>query len=468
MKLPLLLCLALLSLLASFGTAETEVNFTPNVQDQQNDGSGPLPMSQAQRDQLTELEQAIMQSPDPQSTLMQVAQNNQMDPQELVNMLERNRADRQQAGGGGGGSRQVKAWPQQVMKIMTAMGVVLSQAAAKNPRAFSVLALSLLCLFYIGIMAPRNGLVISSSPGLLSKGHTTWWSPPTKYVDRFLDSRQFGKKVTSIKEKRLDLGDIEITEDGVEWHTKLGRKAKLTSAATAQATIYLEDFIPEELLEEKEEEEIEAIRDEVADVLYQQAAANVLTSRRFTEFTESKLRFQSSNDSRQRSGVLVLPKSGDWGRYGVQSLKVAQQSEGETYVQIKYSTLKGGVFDGQVHLLVEQTKAGDVVVQVHALIPKKGRKLKKGLATTLVSSMTSSIVRSIQTEANQRLARQLQGKRFSQKAKSRATERRHFRHEKEKQLEEMAEDRRRKWQRGNPDAGRYRPSGDRMKSPNNC
>jgi hypothetical protein len=32
----------------------------------------------------------------------------------------------------------------------------------------------------------------------------------------------------------------------------------------------------------------------------------------------------------------------------------------------------------------------------------------------------------------------------------------------------MAEDRRRRWQRGNPDAGRWRPSGDRMKSPNNC
>jgi hypothetical protein len=32
----------------------------------------------------------------------------------------------------------------------------------------------------------------------------------------------------------------------------------------------------------------------------------------------------------------------------------------------------------------------------------------------------------------------------------------------------MAKDRRRKWQRQNPDAGRYRPSGDRMKSPNNC
>ena len=38
----------------------------------------------------------------------------------------------------------------------------------------------------------------------------------------------------------------------------------------------------------------------------------------------------------------------------------------------------------------------------------------------------------------------------------------------ERKMEEMAEDRRRRWQRSNPDAGRYRPSGDRMRSPNNC
>ena len=447
------------------GAGATEVKYTPNPNDQ--DG-GPLPLSQAQRDQLTQLEQAIIQSPDPQATLQQVAQANNIDPQELVNMLERNRSDMAQSGGGMP-ARQVHAWPQQVLKVLTAMGVVVSQLAAKNPKAFSVLAVSLLCFFYIGLMAPRNGVIVSSSAGLFSKGHTTWWVPPPKYVDRFLASRQFARKVPSIKEKRLDLGDVDVSdEDGVQWHSKLGRKAMLSSAALAQVTINLDDFIPEGLLEDKEDDEVEAIRDEVAHILYEEAAANVLASRRFSEFTDNKVRFQSSSEDRKRSAALVFPKSGDWGRYGLQPLKVAQQSEGETYTQIKYSTLKGGVFDGQVHFVVEQTKAGNVMIQVKALIPKKGRKLKKKLATTLVSSLSSSIARSIQTEANQRLARQLQGKRFSEKAKSRASERRHFRFEKEKQLEDMAEDRRRRWQRSNPDAGRYRPSGDRMKSPHNC
>jgi hypothetical protein len=32
----------------------------------------------------------------------------------------------------------------------------------------------------------------------------------------------------------------------------------------------------------------------------------------------------------------------------------------------------------------------------------------------------------------------------------------------------MAADRRRRWQRQNPNSGHYRPSGDRMRSPNNA
>ena len=309
---------------------------------------------------------------------------------------------------------------------------------------------------------------MSSNSGFFSKGHTTWWLPPTKYVDRVMESQKFINKVSSIQEKALDLGEIDVgSSDGIQWHSNLGRKAILSSAAVAQVTILLDDFIPESLLEDQEDDDLNAIRNEVANILYEEAAVNVLANRRLSEFTDNNLRFQSSMDDRKRYGVLILPKSGDWGRYGLQPFKVAHQSQGETFSQIKYSTLKGGVFDGQVHFIVEQIKDGNVMVKVRVLIPKKGRRLNKKLATALVSSLSSSLARSIRTEANQRLTRQLQGKRFSEKAKSRAEERRHFRHEKEKQLEDMAEDRRRRWQRGNPDAGRYRPSGSRLKSPYN-
>ena len=73
MKLTLLLYLVL-SLLTNSSVA-TEITYTPNEQDG-TDNSGPLPLSQAQRDQLTQLEQAIVQSPDPQATLLKVAQSN--------------------------------------------------------------------------------------------------------------------------------------------------------------------------------------------------------------------------------------------------------------------------------------------------------------------------------------------------------------------------------------------------------
>lgn len=458
MNLTVLLCL-FLSMFAMISLA-TEVKYTPNEHE-----SGPLPLSQSQRDQLTQLEQAIVQSSDPQATLVKVAEANNMDPQDLVNMLERNRSDRLQAGGG---DRQMHAWPQQVVKVLSAIGVVISQLAAKNPKAFSILAVSLLCCLYIGVNAPRNGVIMSSNSGLFSKGHTTCWLPPTKYIDRIMASHQFIRKVSSIQEMTLDLSGIQVSsDDGVQWHSNLGRKAILNSAAIGQVTIRLDDFIPESLLEDQDDDEVNAIRNEVANILYEEAAINVLANRRLSEFTDNKMRFQSSTDDRHRYGVLILPKAGDWGRYGLQPFKVAHQSQGEAFSQIKYSTLKGGVFDGQVHFVVEQTKEGNVMVQVRVLIPKKGRRLSKKLATAMVSSLASSLARSIRTEANQRLARQLQGKRFSEKAKSRAEERRHFRHEKEKQLEDMAQDRRRRWQRGNPDAGRYRPSGSRLKSPYN-
>lgn len=128
-----------------------EAKWTPNEQDA--DGGGPLPLSQAQRDQLTQLEQAIMSSQDPQSTLMQVAEANNMDPQELVNMLERNRRD--MGGGATSQRRTVKAWPQTIMKGLSSLALVLSQTAHRNPRAFALASLSIILMLHVLINAPR-------------------------------------------------------------------------------------------------------------------------------------------------------------------------------------------------------------------------------------------------------------------------------------------------------------------------
>jgi hypothetical protein len=128
-----------------------EVKWTPNPDD-----DGPLPLSQAQRDQLLQLEQAIVSSPDPQATLKQVAESNGMDPQDLVDMLQRNRHD---MGGAGAPSRVVKAWPQAVMKVVSSLGLLLSQTARMNPRVFTLAASLLLLLTHVLIAAPRCELL---------------------------------------------------------------------------------------------------------------------------------------------------------------------------------------------------------------------------------------------------------------------------------------------------------------------
>ena len=55
-----------------------------------------------------------------------------------------------------------------------------------------------------------------------------------------------------------------------------------------------------------------------------------------------------------------------------------------------------------------------------------------------------------------------------QHASIKASKKRNTRSSKERAIEEMAADRRRRWQRNNPNVGYYRPSNDRMKNPNNA
>lgn len=128
-----------------------EATWTPNDQD---DGGGPLPLSQAQREQLLQLEQAIVNSPNPRETLMQVAESNNMDPNELVNMLERNRRD---MGGGAGVARRrvVNAWPQAILRTLSSLGLILAQSAQRSPRTFALASLSIILMVHVLISTPR-------------------------------------------------------------------------------------------------------------------------------------------------------------------------------------------------------------------------------------------------------------------------------------------------------------------------
>ena len=96
------------------------------------------------------------------------------------------------------------------------------------------------------------------------------------------------------------------------------------------------------------------------------------------------------------------------------------------------------------------------------LIAKGGRKLNTKLASKMVTMLADSITTSTLTAARQTLSRKMQSTIYRGKARSRATEKRHFAFDNMQKMEEMAEDRRRKWQRNNKGSGgSYRPTGIR-------
>mmetsp|Transcript_19573 Transcript_19573/g.22012 ORF Transcript_19573/g.22012 Transcript_19573/m.22012 type:complete len:518 (-) Transcript_19573:35-1588(-) len=467
--------------------AEEKVEWTGNPQDQE--GAGPLPQSQNQRDQLLQLEEAIMSSPDPSATLQQVAQANNMEPRALVDLLERNRQDMQMAAGGaaGGGGRAMGGWPKTVARLIWSIGGLLQVAASQNPKSFGFLVTVLLLLLYTAITAPRTGLVLSTGRNAWSSGHTTVWSPPSRYVTKCLESPSLTvqKSISSAVESRSkkdwkilfeETLKVPLKKDGVVVHD-LGRKSDFLQSVTAQASLDVKAFMSEEDDDDDEEteEDTESQREAMLELLYD-SAATVLSSRRLTEFVgtddgdANSMRFQSSTDSRQKYSFLAVKGLGNslWGWFGLVPFKVASHVEGDNETRLTFSTLGKSHFDGRLTITVQlgttrKTK-NKVIVTTNLTIPKKGKKVKSAIASTIVSGITGSIIKSTEATCKQTLARKYQGKNYRKMAKNRATEKRHLKFEQEKKQEEMAQDRKRKWQRQNRDGGRYTPS-DRMSKP---
>lgn len=444
----------------------TEIEWTPN----DDAANAPLPLSMNQRQQLLQLQDAISSSPNPNDTLVQVAEANDMSPQDLVNMMDKNNRDLQQDPS----LAQPSTLPRTIMKLTTSLGVIVSQAAKKSPQTFTVLATVCLIVLYTLIAVPRTGLVLSSSRGLLSKGPTTLAAPPVKYLQRLVDSPRLETRKISIKTKKTKWDDLFLKRDGVEIH-KLPRKSELTQAFTAQVSVTADALLKQfKVADDQEQEDDDQVlqnnREEIIELLFEHAAT-MLSTRQLTEFVQDtplpKLRFLASGGGRQKHGILVVPGLGNWARYGLVYLQVSRQLESDLDSSLTFSTFKGGHFDGQLHVSIQKYR-GKIVVRAHLVVPKKGRKINKKLASRLVQALAESLATSSERRAQQALARRSQSSRFKGKAHRRANERRRTRFEKEKEIEEMSDDRRRKWQRSNPDAGRYRPSGDRQRSPNNC
>jgi len=498
-------------------SAEMQASWTPN------EDEGPaLPLSMQQRHQLVKLQQAIQNAPDPNGTLQQVAESNNMSPNELYEMIEKNAQDLQQDPAllsdlqqFAQSSGMSNSLPKMVLRSFGALGVAIRQTAQQNPRSFSITFMAALLVFYTLLAIPRTGLQISSGRNLLtlSSGPTTVFSPPDRYLHKMIgnmDSKKISPRL-SIKTLKKDWDDLlkpmmrELVrvygennneEDGedsndlygrVETH-KFGRKHELKQAVTAQFLLGPDQFLRDFPLGDTMEE-ISAERNNIIDMLYTNAAG-LLTERNLVEFSDTttkakeRLRAVCGDGKKQKDssitsnyfGVIVVPGMGNLGRYGLMFWKATSETSQKSSLSpssqtLTLTTLKGkGFFDGQIHIDVRKIPHldGMLLVQVSLAVPKGGRKLNKKVGEKLVENMARSLTQSVSRRTRQRLSRQSQGKRFKDAGSRRANDRRNLRSERSRLLEEMATDRRRRWQKQNPDAGRYRPSGHRMRSPNNC
>ena len=462
-----------------------EAKWTPN----EEDSGGPLPLSSQQRQHLLQLEDTIRNSPNPDNTLQQVAEANQMPPEELLGLLERNRRDMQAARGAGVASPRGKST---IVKLITSLGLLVTRTASQNPKAFVLTVTTLVLLILVATSAPRTGLVVSTQRrAFLSGGPTTIWSPPTRFVQRkFLDSSGSLSVTTDaahdfVRQVRSLLSDDE--ESTTAWH-KIPRKhpSNLQYVASAQTSLNASEFLPSTEHEEEEEEGEDSDKDEATNQILNmllEHASNLLASRDLTGFDNSMRLVTTTDDDsssrkRKRHVVLVVAGMGDWNRFGIQPLRVTHESDSEDQTSLTLSTLTGGHFDGHLLVTIEKKKQSDkedtttqpaVIIRIALLFPKNGRKnLKKAVAMRIVQSLNQSIETSLRTRTRQSLTRRSQSTRFKGRASTAAKKRRHTRFTKEMALEEMAAERRRRWQRQNPNAGSYRPSGDRMKSPNNA
>lgn len=466
-----------------------EATFTPAPDKDTGSTDGPLPLSQNQRNQLSQLDQQIAQSPNPQESLRKIAESNGMEAAELGDLLMRNRRDMQMAGGGGGGGIGAgSSVPRKMIRLLWTFLMMGHKSANANPRRAAFVALALLTVFYVTISAPRNGVVISGGRGLFSSGHTTMLLPPTQYLSKYVESDRFANMKSSMPElkkgKLAELfSDENMEEDGLHSVTLSKKKnKKIAQVAKAVKSVPFELLLPSEedmeLMREKEINPEGIDNDELMSMLEGKAwkesiklafssAESVIAARRFTEFIaepSNRMRFVARG-SKKDDAALALKGLGDWKRYGVQPLRVAREEQSEDFSSVIYYTLKRGHFDGELIVAVEKENDGEdssVKITVTLLIPRNGRKINSKLASKMVSMLADSITTSAITVARQTLSRKLQSTIYRGNAKSRATEKRIIVSQNIKKMEEMAADRRRRWQRSNKGSGgSYRPTGCR-------
>lgn len=440
-------------------------------------------------------------------SLIIVYRDDLMQTGDLEGMLQDVGAKMQQQGAGGGGRSMASATlPRRVLSLISY--IVLSVAkttsvqVSRYPRQSTLLALIFITSFLAVHNAPRNGIVISTGAfPPFSRGHTTILEPPMDYVQNYyvtkwerggwedslppsieLNAKQLKMKGSKSKKKSskntiggvgmtrslvVDTSDASNDEVSVETKRNGDDFALVTSA---YKTISIESSADDD--EEMQHEAMDCLLESVS---------SIFDERRFAEFipdSSPNLKYRSFLVAEEDDGdvtegaVMAVKLLGDFGLYGVQPLCLSYElDEGDdtddnaTILRcIAFHTLKGGHFDGELRLSVEQ-KSTSLVLSVVLAIPNGARKPPTRLAESIVSSLVKSISHSSQIRMKQTQSRKSQSKQYRERASGRATEKRHERYEQEKLQEEMAAERKRKWKRNNPDAGRYTPSGHRLRSP---
>lgn len=497
----------LMLLLLAAPTFAIEATFTPNPADEKS-GAGPLPQSLEQRKQLLELSVAIAQTPDPSSTLAHVAQQNGISAEELGNMLDRNTRDLQESGqleemlqgvqanlaAQGAGRGASGTLPRRIISLLTSLIVGTGRATAGQVVRHSKHSFALAMIMLLTLLAmhniPKNGLVISTGASPFSRGHTTLFNPPVDYMQQHYMNLAgaWESSLPEPKEKKskarkqaggvgmtrfLGLDFSEAQAEKVTIETELDRKG-FSLITTASQLILLEDVFDIKQNDDEEENDME----EAMEVMIESISA-LFEDRKFSEYPAEKMPLKwrsfvaaSEDHDASEGAVMSMSLLGDFGRYGIQpfcfSYELDDESADDSAIIrcVAYHTLKGGHFDGELRFVIgmNESRTG-AVISVSLAIPEGGRVISKRLAESIVESLTTSTIRSSQLRIKQSASRRKQSKHYRARSTARAKEKRHLRYEQEKLQEEMAAERKRKWKRNNPDAGHYRPSGHRLRTP---
>ena len=458
--------------------------------------------SQQDRQMLFQLDQQIHSSADPQGTLSKIASTNGIDPSQLQAILEENRRYIEQHKGGGLFQRQ-EPLTVRVANLVSSVALGTWQMSLKHPRTATIALVVLIFTAWLSWNAPRNGVLLKGG-----RGPTTLFTPPTDFLESTLLEQEWWHKGSSSslrshpnieiqhvfdqldavrkpKDGKKDLTkkkDMKMNSDTakVDWFSNFRHvpDSDLVKAAFLELTVDLKEITCSD-------EDEEALFEQVVS----EQAGRLLESRpQLTDYVqEHRIRFLSSSGNDDPDfGVLMVPSLGKWGAIGYLPLSLDSDFDGKddgsqsVLSSLALWTMSGSYWKGQGIFIriVEKHENGretpSYVVQVAWAAPKPSRtkrhntkNLPSKTVERILESLCKSVKMSLETRTKQAWSRQAQSSRLARGVRLSASARRKTRASRERQIEEMAADRRRRRYSQNPNQGRYRPSGERMQSPNN-